>query len=87
MQKALAQQEKAVIRLRQREALTGPPDDLDLEMDALLDAARSAGYGSDTEGGGGNQQALTVQRPEFPPASLQLQVRLHDIIRYLTSGM
>lgn len=37
MQRALAAQEKASLRLRQREmVVTGPRDDADLEWDALL---------------------------------------------------
>ena len=38
--KALAAQEKEVLRMRQREAQTGPKDDLDLEWQSLLDAQR-----------------------------------------------
>jgi hypothetical protein len=41
--KALAQQEKAVIRLRQRDANSGPPDDLDLEWEKLCEAHKAAG--------------------------------------------
>ena len=42
MLKALAAQEKEVLRMRQREAQTGPRDDLDIEWQALLDAQRSS---------------------------------------------
>ena len=38
--KALAAQEKEVLRMRQREAQTGPRDDLDPEWQALLDEQR-----------------------------------------------
>ena len=41
MQKAVAAQEKQALRLRAREANTGPPDDADLEMAGLLDAQRA----------------------------------------------
>ena len=41
MQKALAAQEKQALRLRAREANTGPPDDADLEMAGLVDAQRA----------------------------------------------
>ena len=42
MQRALAAQEKAALRLRQREmVVTGPRDDADLEWDALLARYRS----------------------------------------------
>jgi len=45
MQKALQQQEKLAMRLRQREAtLTGPKDDTEVEWDALA-AAYRAQYG------------------------------------------
>ena len=42
MLKALAAQEKEVLRMRQREAQSGPRDDLDVEWQALLDAQRSS---------------------------------------------
>lgn len=42
MLKALAAQEKEVLRMRQREAQSGPRDDLDLEWQSLLDAQRSS---------------------------------------------
>ena len=41
MQRAVAAQEKQALRLRAREANTGPPDDADLEWAGLLDAQRS----------------------------------------------
>ncbi|KAK9845568.1 hypothetical protein WJX84_003443 [Apatococcus fuscideae] len=50
MLRALAQQEKQATRLRQRDAQAGPPDDLDLELEALMEAKRAEGYGSDTGG-------------------------------------
>ena len=43
MLRALAQQEKQATRLRQREAQTGPPDDLDLELQAVMEAKRAEG--------------------------------------------
>ena len=72
MQKALAQQEKAIIRLRQKEAMNAPPDDLDLEWDKLVEQARELGYSSDTEGRAKSQHEGIV-RPEFPPSSLNLE--------------
>ena len=51
MLKALAAQEKEVLRMRQREAQTGPRDDLDVEWQTLLDAQRSS-----TEYAGHHQQ-------------------------------
>ena len=41
MQKALAAQEKQALRLRAREANTGPPDDAELEWAGLLEAQRA----------------------------------------------
>lgn len=43
LQRALQQQEKQASRLRQRDGGFGPRDDLDIEMDALLEAAQSPG--------------------------------------------
>ena len=42
MQKALAQQERATIRMRQRDTTSGPPDDLDLVQESRLEKARAA---------------------------------------------
>lgn len=42
MQRALQQAEKSTLRLRQRDAGTGPKDDLDLEWEALAAAYRAA---------------------------------------------
>ncbi|KAK9817548.1 hypothetical protein WJX74_003802 [Apatococcus lobatus] len=69
MLRALAQQEKQATRLRQRDAQAGPPDDLDLELEALMEAKRAEGYGSDT---GGMQTFQEVVRPPFPPTSIDL---------------
>ena len=52
MQKALVQQERATIRMRQREVTTGPPDDLDLVQEGRLEKARAAAAVAAASGSG-----------------------------------
>lgn len=67
LQKALV---KAATRALQKQIDAGPPDDLDLEWEKLVESQRAMGYGSDTEGAPAEQGL--PERPEFPPPSLGL---------------
>ncbi|KAK9835073.1 hypothetical protein WJX81_008591 [Elliptochloris bilobata] len=68
MVKVIAQQERQALRRTKGEA-GGPKDDLELEREALLEAQRASGYGSDTEGRAEVEEPV---QPEFPPARLAL---------------
>ncbi len=68
-------QERTGLRIRHREGAGGPPDDLDLEWDKLTEAARAAGYASDTEGNRASPvPSQQIVRPQFPPPALALEV-------------
>ncbi|KAK9797439.1 hypothetical protein WJX73_004705 [Symbiochloris irregularis] len=68
MLKALAAQEKEVLRMRQREAQSGPRDDLEIEWQALLDAQRTSEEYQDVP----EDQIPPPKRPPFPPTEIRL---------------
>ncbi|KAL0041481.1 hypothetical protein WJX79_004991 [Trebouxia sp. C0005] len=70
--RALAAQERQATRLRQRDVNTGPKDDLDIEWEQLMEAHHQAGYGSGTEDQPDQGTDTSLERPEFPPTSLNL---------------
>lgn len=76
LQRVLNAKMRAARKELQRQMEAGPPDDLDLEWDKLIEEERALGYASDTTGvntGGTPLTASEPHRPEFPPPTLQLQ--------------
>lgn len=76
LQRVLNAKMRAARKELQRQMEAGPPDDLDLEWDRLIEEERALGYASDTTGqiaGATPLMASEPHRPEFPPPTLQLQ--------------
>lgn len=70
----------------QRQMEAGPPDDLDLEWNQLMEEDRSCGYASGTEESKQDTDHLLVaSRPQFPPESLNLPLAFPNMgneVRY-----